>query len=189
MSPGATPHAHATYHAADPICSHCHHRHASRLCRRCGRHACQECVIDVYCICCYRSLVWARLACAMGRAASWIRVRRLFVVSLLFLALTSYGALYVWVDLRARLTVDAMVHGVLSKVVRAAQSFRENESRSDCPTVTRLIEAGYLGRRVRDNWNQLLTVECTSDYRLVRSAGPDRLFETGDDVTMAIDRR
>jgi exosome complex RNA-binding protein Rrp42 (RNase PH superfamily) len=77
---------------------------------------------------------------------------------------------------------------VLQKVVEAAHAFVANEASARCPTIARLVEAGYLPRAPRDRWKQRIVVDCAADCRVVRSAGPDRLFDSADDLLMTLEQ-
>lgn len=66
----------------------------------------------------------------------------------------------------------------------AAKWFAQGGDPHACPTVSRLIEDGALGRGVRrdDPWGARFRVECAGDDVTVVSPGPDGRSGTEDDV-------
>jgi hypothetical protein len=52
-----------------------------------------------------------------------------------------------------------------------------------CPTIDDLVRAGLISRlHTSDAWGTVYAIECESDDIRARSAGPDRRFQTPDDV-------
>jgi len=57
-----------------------------------------------------------------------------------------------------------------------------------CPTRDQLVDQHYVGRgTLVDSWGTSITFHCSADSDLfvvfVRSAGPDKVFHTADDIT------
>lgn len=70
--------------------------------------------------------------------------------------------------------------------VLAAASAWQSDNRGGCPTISTLVEDGKLDReaRVDDAWGNRFRVVCTGDTTAVRSAGPDELLGTSDDISV-----
>ena len=70
-----------------------------------------------------------------------------------------------------------------AKVANAVQSFRNTEQR--CPTPDQLVSHNYVvAPTLVDPWGTSITISCTPGGDVVvRSAGPDRLLHTCDDIT------
>lgn len=49
------------------------------------------------------------------------------------------------------------------------------------------VEANMVALGYQDNWGQSLRFDAEGDHAILRSAGPDRKFDTRDDVTRKID--
>jgi prepilin-type N-terminal cleavage/methylation domain-containing protein len=62
---------------------------------------------------------------------------------------------------------------------------------SDCPTPERMLESRELdaAMSLRDPWGTAYAVECPSDEVVATSAGPDRAFDTEDDIRAPVPRR
>ena len=70
-----------------------------------------------------------------------------------------------------------------AETASAVQVFRIVENR--CPTRDALVSSNYVdAKELIDPWGTSITFHCTADGDVVvRSAGPDRLFHTPDDIT------
>jgi general secretion pathway protein G len=65
-----------------------------------------------------------------------------------------------------------------------AEAFVITHGDQDCPTPERLSRDGLLSHRsnIEDPWGTGYRIQCELGYTVASSAGPDRAFETGDDV-------
>jgi len=64
--------------------------------------------------------------------------------------------------------------------------YQLDNGRSTCPTGDQVVEQHYVARgALTDPWGTSMTVHCSCAGYLVvvRSAGPDRQFNTADDIT------
>ena len=70
-----------------------------------------------------------------------------------------------------------------AETASAVQLFRIVENH--CPTRDALVSRNYVdARELIDPWGTSITFHCTPGGNvIVRSAGPDRLFDTPDDIT------
>ncbi len=72
-----------------------------------------------------------------------------------------------------------------ARTIRAAvKTWRMTEDFSACPTIDQLVTDGVLdkdGHR-SDPWGTAFKIACVSEDVTIRSAGPDREFETKDDL-------
>jgi len=62
----------------------------------------------------------------------------------------------------------------------------QKSNRGACPTIERLVSDHMLESQIntRDEWGGKFTIVCGKDDVVVRSAGPDRVPHTGDDVVV-----
>jgi hypothetical protein len=69
------------------------------------------------------------------------------------------------------------------RVLGAAEAWH-SENPMGCPSITALLESGYLSSDVRvdDPWGGRFRIVCSAKSASVRSAGPDGRFGTPDDV-------
>ncbi|WP_394844903.1 hypothetical protein LZC95_48640 [Pendulispora brunnea] len=69
-------------------------------------------------------------------------------------------------------------------VRQAAQLFRVSTNSTACPSIFDLQRERQLepSSRVADEWNNPFLIECADDETVVRSAGPDRIWNTADDI-------
>lgn len=65
-----------------------------------------------------------------------------------------------------------------------AEAFVITHDDQDCPTPEQLSSDGLLSHRsnIEDPWGTPYRIQCEPSYAIARSAGPDRTFDTGDDV-------
>jgi hypothetical protein len=70
-----------------------------------------------------------------------------------------------------------------AQTIRSAVEMYLAESQ-DCPSIDNLVGSKLLdkGNAVRDRWGHLFTIECTERGPVVRSAGPDGMQGTDDDM-------
>ena len=71
------------------------------------------------------------------------------------------------------------------RVLGAVEAW-QSENPSGCPSLSVLVESGYLGEEVRvdDPWGTRFRIMCSGTSTSVRSAGPDGRFGTADDVSI-----
>jgi hypothetical protein len=70
----------------------------------------------------------------------------------------------------------------LGEVRQAVTTYQIEHNR--CPTTgDDLVEGGYMdARRLVDPWRKWIVFSCSEEDTTVRSAGPDRVFATADDI-------
>ncbi len=74
-------------------------------------------------------------------------------------------------------------------LMSSGDMFRLEHGSGSCPTVDDFLAAGVVDarRRSADAWDRPFRVDCEPRGLIVRSAGPDGLFDDEDDVT-SVDR-
>ena len=87
-------------------------------------------------------------------------------------------------------TVDARASAADAgrRVLGAAEAW-QSESPEGCPSITELMEAGYLDSDARtdDSWGNRFRIVCAGGHLVVRSAGPDGRAGTPDDLSVGRD--
>ena len=71
------------------------------------------------------------------------------------------------------------------RILRTAiQQWQAVNNSTACPTLPQLVAEKQLdpGQNTTDSWNSPYQFLCTADEVVVRSAGPDRRFNTLDDI-------
>ena len=86
-------------------------------------------------------------------------------------------------DCRMRVPHLKTTRYLVAEAASAVQAFRITKSR--CPSPDALVAGGYVdARALVDPWGTSMRLHCTPDGEVsVRSAGPDRVFLTQDDIT------
>jgi hypothetical protein len=85
-------------------------------------------------------------------------------------------------------TVDpATAAGESARRVLGTVEAWQSENPVGCPSITALVESGYLSRDARtdDAWGNRFRIVCDARAASIHSAGPDKRFGTKDDVTIA----
>jgi len=107
-------------------------------------------------------------------------------------ALLLCGIALTWVCAACGLFLVTMPHRCGSNVRRAVLQARAIDNglvqaqfeHGRCPTRDELIAGKYVAvRELIDPWGTSIAFSCAGDAIIVKSAGPDRLFGTADDVT------
>ena len=78
--------------------------------------------------------------------------------------------------------------GRVREIASGIATYQIDNERSPCPTRDNLIDQKYVARgALVDPWGTSITFHCMPNGDVVvRSAGPDRLFHTDDDVTNGV---
>jgi hypothetical protein len=110
----------------------------------------------------------------------------LWVVLAAVVVLQIAGAAYYGMATRRRMVMHAHALLAMRHLQEALVQYGADHT-DQCPrSMSVLVEYGYLDRQVRDDWGTALAFTCTSpfstDNPLVVSAGPDRRFDTPDDL-------
>jgi hypothetical protein len=69
------------------------------------------------------------------------------------------------------------------RVLGAAEAW-QSENPTGCPSITELVDSGYLTADVRvdDPWGTRFRIVCSASGAGIRAAGPDTRFGTSDDI-------
>jgi hypothetical protein len=113
-------------------------------------------------------------------------VRRLVITALL-----GAGALYVgfwWMfgGFRCRFPVTHDAEGHARVLRTAAQAWQTEHELLDCPSIDDLDRLGLIdpGLSRLDTWGGSFRLACTKEEITVSSAGPDRQWQTRDDIVV-----
>jgi len=89
-----------------------------------------------------------------------------------------------WLLIPARSCRHESTQDDATHIQSAAILYMGSEPDAGCPDVRDLVVSGILNksRPTRDRWGHRFVVECRGDDVRVRSAGPDGLLATADDV-------
>lgn len=74
-----------------------------------------------------------------------------------------------------------------ARILRAAvQSWQAGNSLAECPTLAQLKSKQYVdpGQSVTDSWGTEYEISCANDEITISSAGADRRWGTGDDISV-----
>ena len=82
-------------------------------------------------------------------------------------------------------TPNAPVGTDAAALAAAAEAFIIGHGSEECPTPDEMQRDGFLSSRsnTEDPWGTPYRIVCTPDSAIAISAGCDRTFDTGDDVT------
>jgi hypothetical protein len=101
-------------------------------------------------------------------------------------ALFALSAVTAVVVARAGTVDPATLAGESGRRILGAAEAWQSENPVGCPSITALVDAGYLSADARtdDPWGGRFRIVCDARTASVRSAGPDAHFGTKDDVTI-----
>jgi len=101
-------------------------------------------------------------------------------------ALVALSAITAGVVARAGTADPATTAAEAGRRVLGAVEAWQSENPVGCPSITALVDAGYLSSDAHtdDAWGNRFRIVCDAGSATIRSAGPDTRFGTKDDVTV-----